>query len=174
MARLFNDLLDFSRARLAGGITVMPEPGDLGELTRRVLQEHQAAAPDRNIEVTQAGSLRSDFDGGRMAQIASNLIGNALQHGGREGAIRVHLDGSDAAVVRLCVSNPGEIPGPLLSEIFEPFRGRHNAVSGRGGGLGLGLYIVQQLAQAHGGDVEVTSSDGLTCFTVTLPRAAAR
>ncbi len=68
MARLIEDLLDFSRARLAGGITVQAEPGDLAEVARRVLQEHQASAPARSIELTQEGSLRADFDGERLAQ----------------------------------------------------------------------------------------------------------
>jgi two-component system sensor histidine kinase/response regulator len=170
MARLIEDLLDFSRARLAGGITVRPEPGDLEDMIRRVLQEHQAAAPERRIVLTREGSLRGDFDGERVAQMASNLVGNALQHGAREGEISVHLDGSDAKRVRLLVGNPGEIPPELLDEIFEPFRGRRDEAVSRGGGLGLGLYIVQQLARAHGGEVCVASGRGMTCFTVELPR----
>ncbi|MEJ0100837.1 MAG: hybrid sensor histidine kinase/response regulator [Pseudomonadota bacterium] len=174
MARLIEDLLDFSRARLAGGITVQPEPGDLGDVARRVLQEHQVSAPERSIELTQEGSLRADFDGERIAQVASNLVGNALQHGGREGVIRVHLDGSAAERVRLSVINPGEIPAHLRGEIFEPFRGRDRPSGERGAGLGIGLYIVQQLARAHGGEVEVKSGEGTTSFTVTLPRAKIR
>lgn len=170
MARLIEDLLDFSRARLAGGISVLPEPADLGDLMRRVLQEHQAASPQRRIELTHAGSLRGHFDGERIAQVASNLIGNALQHGGAEGAICIHLDGEDARLVKLAVTNPGEIPQHLLGEIFEPFRGRREVTRERGGGLGLGLYIVQQLVHAHGGQVQVTTGSGSTSFTVALPR----
>jgi len=169
MGRLIEDLLDYSRTRLAGGIKVQPEPGDLSELARRVLQEHQAAAPERRILLTQEGSLGCRFDGERMAQITSNLVGNALQHGASEGDICVHLDGCDAMQVRLSVSNPGEIPAHLLEEIFEPLRGRE-AGGSRGGGLGLGLYIVRQLARAHGGEVAVTTDNGKTCFTVALPR----
>jgi two-component system, sensor histidine kinase and response regulator len=174
MARLIEDLLDFSRARLAGGITVVAEPGDLGDVTRRVLQEHQATAPTRPIELTQQGSLRAAFDGERVAQIISNLVGNALQHGGKDGGISVQLDGLDPGQVRLSVINPGEIPSQLLGEIFEPFRGRSASSAERGGGLGLGLYIVQQLARAHAGDVNVATGDGRTCFTVVLPRERAR
>ncbi|MFO7324700.1 MAG: hybrid sensor histidine kinase/response regulator [Pseudomonadota bacterium] len=172
MARLIEDLLDFSRARLAGGITVRAEPGDLGEMTRRVLQEHQAAEPGRRIELTQEGSLQGFFDGERVAQMASNLLGNALQHGRCDGEIRVHLDGTEPAEVRLSVSNPGEIPPQLLEEIFEPFRSRRERRCGRGEGLGLGLYIVQQLARAHGGEVSVSSGGGQTCFSVAFPRRA--
>jgi two-component system, sensor histidine kinase and response regulator len=170
MARLIEDLLDFSRARLAGGITVQPEPGDIGEVLKRVLQEHQAAAPERHIELTHEGSMRADFDGDRLAQIGSNLIGNAVQHGGHDGVIRVHVDGRDLSQLRVLFTNPGEIPPQLLGDIFEPFRGRHDASVNRGGGLGLGLYIVQQLARAHGGEVTVTTGAGSTCFTVLLPR----
>jgi two-component system sensor histidine kinase/response regulator len=170
MARLIEDLLDFSRARLAGGITVRPEPGDLGDITRRVLQAHQATTPDRRIVLTQEGSLRGHFDGERVAQMASNLVGNALQHGADRGEISVHLDGRDGTRLRFSVSNPGEIPAALREVIFEPFRGRMEEDDSRGGGLGLGLYIVQQLARAHGGEVLVTSGGGTTSFTVALPR----
>lgn len=170
MSRLIEDLLDFSRARLAGGITIQPEPGDLGELIRRVLQEHQAAAPERRIELASEGSLQGQFDGARVQQMASNLIGNAVQHGSADGAIQVQLDGRDGQQVRLVVSNPGTIPAGLLDSLFEPFRGR-GETGQRTGGLGLGLYIVQQLARAHGGDVTVASGGGTTCFTVTLPRS---
>jgi two-component system sensor histidine kinase/response regulator len=174
MARLIEDLLDFSRVRLGGGIAIQTEPGDLGDMVRRVLQEHQAAAPQRSLELTQAGSLRCEFDGERMAQIASNLLGNAIQHGHGEGVIRVHLDGQEAQRVLLSVTNPGEIPARLMGDLFEPFRGRGEAGSERGGGLGLGLYIVQQLARAHGGQVLVTTGSGSTCFTVELPRSVSR
>jgi len=170
MARLIEDLLDFSRARLAGGITVQPEPGDMGEVLRRVLQEHQAAAPDRTIEFSHEGSLRADFDGERMAQIGSNLIGNAVQHGGKDGAIRVHVDGRELSLLRVQFTNPGEIPPQVLGEIFEPFRGRRDSSAIRGGGLGLGLDIVRQLARAHGGEVTVSTGAGHTCFTASLPR----
>ena len=109
-----------------------------------------------------------------MAQIGSNLIGNALQHGGRDGAIRVHVDGRDLEQLRVLFTNPGEIPPQLLGEIFEPFRGRSDSGSARTGGLGLGLYIVQQLARAHGGEVTVATGAGSTSFTVSLPRRPPR
>jgi signal transduction histidine kinase len=172
MARLIEDLLDFSRARLGGGIAVQPEPGDLYALTRRVLQEHQAATPARQIQLTHAGSLRCAFDGERMAQITSNLVGNALQHGTGDGPVRVHLEGSDPMQISLSVSNPGDIPAQLVGSIFEPFRGRRESGAARGTGLGLGLYIVQQLARAHGGDVAVNTGDGNTSFTVVIPRTS--
>jgi two-component system sensor histidine kinase/response regulator len=173
MSRLIEDLLDFSRARVAGGIKVRPEPGDLGELIRRVLNEHRAASPHRTIELTMDGCLLGEFDGGRIGQIASNLIGNALQHGANDGTISVHLDGDDTRLA-MSVSNPGNIPRELLDEIFEPFRSRSDPGGARGDGLGLGLYIVRQLARAHGGDVHVTTGGGRTCFAVALPRRVAR
>ena len=171
MARMIEDMLDLARARLGGGIIVKREPCDLKALVERALREHQAAAPERRIDASYAGDFAGLWDPERIAQVASNLIGNALKHGSPQGPIQVSLDGSDRDQVTLVVKNGGTIPAEILPYLFDPFRGAQRQ-SGRGDGLGLGLYIVSQIVQAHDGHVEVTTgADGETAFQVRLPRA---
>src|SRR5689334_10194611 len=81
MSRMIEDMLDVARARLAGGIALKREPADLGALLDRVVPEVRAAYPERRVEVTRQGDLQGNWDGERLAQVTSNLLGNALQHG---------------------------------------------------------------------------------------------
>ena len=139
----------------------------------RALREHQAAAPERTIDASYVGDFAGRWDPERIAQVASNLIGNALKHGTPEGQIHVRLDGSEPRSRDFGVKNGGTIPPEILPHLFDPFRGgqRH---SGRGDGLGLGLYIVSQIVQAHDGQVEVKTGEGAeTAFHIRLPRADA-
>ena len=99
----------------------------------------------------------------------SNLLGNSLKHGVRDEPVRVDIDGRAPASVTLVIENGGEIDAALLPAIFDPFRGSGEA-SGRGGGLGLGLYIVREIVRAHGGDVVAETGEGKTRFRVSLPR----
>jgi two-component system, sensor histidine kinase and response regulator len=172
MARMIEDMLDLARARLGGGILVKREAADFKALVERSLREHQAAAPERPIEASYAGDFAGFWDPERIAQVASNLIGNALKHGTPEGAIQVRLDGSDCDHVTLVVKNGGTIPPDVVPYLFDPFRGGQRQ-SGRGDGLGLGLYIVSQIVQAHDGRVDVKTGEGEeTAFHVRLPRAS--
>jgi two-component system, sensor histidine kinase and response regulator len=170
MRRLIEDVLDLARARLAGGITLKLAAVDLGTLVQRVVREHQAAHPSQRIEMIATGDLNCTLDGERLAQLASNLIGNALQHGKTSEPVEMQVDGSRPLSVTLSVTNAGEIPAEILPNVFDPFRGgqRHLA---RNEGLGLGLYIVQQIVVAHQGTVEVLNGDiGRVTFKVTVPR----
>jgi two-component system, sensor histidine kinase and response regulator len=172
MARMIEDMLDLARARLGGGILVKREAADFRALVERSLREHQAAAPERPIEASYAGNFAGFWDPERIAQVASNLIGNALKHGTPDEPIQVRLDGSDRDHVSLVVKNGGTIPPDILPHLFDPFRGGQRQ-SGRGDGLGLGLYIVSQIVQAHDGRVDVTTGEGgETAFQVRLPRSA--
>jgi len=172
MSRLIEDMLDLARARLAGGIVVKREPVDLKVLVDRVVREHQAAAPGRVIEPDYAGDCSGHWDAERIAQVAGNLIGNALKHGDPDVPVRVSLDGSALNEVVLTVSNGGTIPAELLDHLFDPFRGAKRP-AGRSEGLGLGLYIVYHIVKAHSGSVEVTTGENsLTSFRVAVPRTA--
>jgi two-component system, sensor histidine kinase and response regulator len=171
MGRLIEDMLDLARARLAGGIIVKREPGDLKALVERVIREHQAAAPERVIEAVYSGDFNGYWDAERIAQVASNLIGNALKHGDAQAGVHVCLDGTAHDCIVLSVTNTGTIPAELLPHLFDPFRGGQRP-AGRSEGLGLGLYIVYQIVKAHHGDVDVdTGHDNLTAFRIVMPRS---
>jgi two-component system, sensor histidine kinase and response regulator len=172
MGRLIEDMLDVARARLAGGIVVKREPADFRTLVERVVREHQAAAEGRVIDVVCEGDCAGDWDAERIAQVASNLIGNALKHGAASGPIEVRVDGQMPSEVVLTVANRGSIAPEALNHLFDPFRGGSRP-PGRREGLGLGLYIVSQIAKAHGGDVDVESGrNDRIAFRVRIPRSA--
>jgi signal transduction histidine kinase len=172
MGRMIEDILDLARARLAGGITIKRQPCDMRVLVERVIHEHQAAAPGRVLAVDFRGNCAGQWDSERVAQVASNLIGNALKHGDERSGVQVNVDGSSPVCVGLSVSNRGTIPAELVGHLFDPFRGGQRA-PGRSAGLGLGLYIVYQIVKAHSGTVDVeTGRDDRTTFRVVLPRVS--
>jgi two-component system sensor histidine kinase/response regulator len=172
MARMIEDMLDLARARLAGGIIVKRVPSDFQALLERVVREHQSAASTRVIKTTYEGNCTGLWDPERIAQVASNLIGNALKHGNADAPVIIRLDGSQPDSVSLVVKNGGTIPPDVLAHLFDPFRGGRRE-SGRGEGLGLGLYIISQIVLAHQGTVDVTTGqEDETAFRVQLPRTA--
>jgi two-component system, sensor histidine kinase and response regulator len=171
MGRLIEDMLNLARARLAGGLILKREPGDFRALVELVIREHRSAAPDRSIESTCVGEFFGFWDAERISQAVSNLIGNALKHGDRQTAVAVRLDGTDPESVSLSVVNSGTIPDELRDHLFDPFRGGQRP-SGRGEGLGLGLYIVIQIVKGHRGSVDVESGrNNQTAVRVVLPRS---
>lgn len=171
MTRMIEQILDLTRARIGGGIGVEAASMDLHQLASQLVGEFEEAAP-RHIVLESAGNVRGEWDSDRLAQVISNLLGNALEHGEPDQSVRLTLDGSDGAVVRFSIWNAGAIPETLLPTLFDPFR-RATATGSyhKSKGLGLGLYIAQQIVQAHAGLIDVMSSaiDGTT-FSVTLPR----
>jgi signal transduction histidine kinase len=168
MSRMIEDMLDLTRARLAGGIPLNRSTGNLSAVMERVVQELGAGHPARVIETRIEGDVTGEWDADRVQQVASNLIGNALQHGDPGCQVSVTLDGRDPELVVLSVANRGVIPSDVLPHIFDPFRG---AAGRRTAGLGLGLYIAQQITHAHQGRIHVESTESVgTVFTVTMPR----
>ena len=172
MSRLIEDTLDFVRVRVGGGIQIHAAPMDFGDDNGRIVEEQRVANPGREITFERRGSLSGCWDAERIGQAASNLIGNALHHGVEGGRVDVVASrGKDG--ITLAVSNSGAIDNTVLPHIFDPFHGTRERHRGRYGGLGLGLYIVQQIALAHGGRVEATTGDGRTMFVVEVPLRAA-
>jgi len=167
---IVGDLLDLSREREGEGISVTPKPADLGAMCREIIDELKNIARDREIQFDCDTDGRGMWDEHRVMQAISNLASNAIQHGTPGTPVRVRITG-DEGQVAVEVRNRGEIPGEVLPRIFEPFRsGKHHG--GRGEGLGLGLFIANAIARAHGGDLEVESSGGETMFCLVLPRRA--
>jgi signal transduction histidine kinase len=124
---------------------------------------------DRVLHYQAQGDTLGRWDGERLSQVVSNILGNALKHGTPDAPIKVTLDGSQPGEVVLAIENGGTIPPTLLPDLFKPFRGGERQ-PGQSEGLGLGLYIAQQIAQAHGGSIQVQSAEGQTRFEIRLPR----
>jgi two-component system sensor histidine kinase/response regulator len=170
MRGMLDELYDLARVRLAGGIAIEPGPTDFGRLAQRVADEIGVAHPGRRLIVeAEGGSSDGQWDEARLAQVLANLIGNALRHGDAEQPVRVRWRGAADALV-LEVHNGGAIPSSVREHLFDPFRRGTRARDS----LGLGLYIVRQIVLAHGGAIDVasTESEGTT-FRVRLPRRAA-
>ncbi|RKH14226.1 PAS domain-containing sensor histidine kinase [Corallococcus sp. CA047B] len=172
MARMISELLDFTRSRLGGGIPIERVPGDLRGVVRQAVDELEAAWPDRTLTF-QAGPGRYDgaWDADRLLQVVSNLGGNALQYSPPDSPVRFTLTDVGEQVA-LEVHNSGTpIPPDVLPHLFNPFR--RGGGGNTHGGLGLGLYIVEQVVKGHGGRIEVRSraSEGTT-FRALLPRGA--
>jgi PAS domain S-box-containing protein len=173
MARMIEQLLDFTRARVGGGIEVQPQDSDLADLCGHVMDELELVHPEWKLRREVWGDTRGAWDPDRLLQVISNLVTNAGFHGKPDAGVRVRVDGTSPEQVSLEIHNEGAIPDKLLPSIFDPFRGtQHRRDMGRG--LGLGLFITKQIVQAHGGVIELCSTEiEGTTFVVRLPRRAA-
>jgi signal transduction histidine kinase len=171
MSGMIGNILDFARGRLGGGILLERRAVDVAALVRQVVQELIASHPDRTIVTTGCVlPYPAQCDPDRIAQMLSNLIGNALAHGAPEEPITVDCDRWDGNIM-LSVTNGGEsISEAAREKLFHPFFRAHAGQDREG--LGLGLYIASQIAKAHGGRIELASSDGETRFVATIPAIA--
>jgi signal transduction histidine kinase len=170
MAGMIRDLLDFTRAHMGGGIPIETSPFDLEDLIEEVIEEQTAAHPQRDIQwrgTAGLADLRGTWDRERIAQALVNLITNAIEHG-RDPIVleAVHAGGT----VRIDVSSNGRLPADLIGPIRKPFT-RPSTVGTKGrSGLGLGLYIVAEIARAHGGAATAEMVDVDRCrFSISLP-----
>jgi sigma-B regulation protein RsbU (phosphoserine phosphatase) len=172
-AQLIDNVLDFARGRLGNGISLTRNAQEpLGPVIEQVVNEIRVASPERRIITSLAIEENVDCDRARIAQLASNLIANAVTHGAPEIEIEVSARTEGGNFI-LCVSNGGApIPPAARAQLFQPFfRG---AVRRSQQGLGLGLFIVNEIAKAHGGTMEVTSSDAITQFVFSMPLTDSR
>lgn len=167
MSRMLDQLLDFTRIR-SGVFKVEPQRSNLHAVAAQVVEEVRQAHPDRPIRVLSDGDCMGTFDPDRLAQVVSNLAGNAAQHA-QGDEVLVFVDGTASAWLTVRVTNRGQIDDALLPRIFEPFKGLVSASSG----LGLGLYIVDQFARAHGGTTTACNESGRVAVAVRIPRHVA-
>jgi signal transduction histidine kinase len=169
--RMIRDLLDFTRARLGGGLPVRRAPGDLHLLTQQAVEEVRLAHPGRDVRFTSSGPGQGEWDADRLLQVITNLVNNALAYSPLDTPVQVETRGEPDAVL-LHVHNAGPpIPPELMPRLFEPMTRGANQVSAASRSIGLGLYIVNNIVRAHGGRIDVRSSEGEgTAFTVRLPR----
>ncbi|QRK08793.1 response regulator [Archangium violaceum] len=172
--RMVRDLLDFTQARLGGGIVLHREQMDLHTLLHHVVEEVHMSYPEREVRVEVSGSGVGTWDSDRVAQVITNLVTNALKYSPGETPVTVRTRGEANSVV-MEVHNLGEpIPPQLQAHLFEPMRrgGENSDRTSRS--IGLGLFIVDHIIRAHGGTIDVRSNalDGTT-FCVRLPRSPA-
>ncbi|HEX8441845.1 PAS domain-containing protein [Archangium sp.] len=173
MGRMIADLLDFTRGRLGGGIPITLRSTHLGQLCRRLLDEMKALHPTRELVLREDGDLHAEVDPDRVAQLVGNLVKNALDYSPAGTPVTLSLHGEEK-FVRLEVHNHGPpVPAEVLPVLFEPFRRGRQGEKSSHSGLGLGLFIVQQIVASHGSTVEArsTQEEGTT-FIVRLPRVS--
>ncbi|MFM9428239.1 signal transduction histidine kinase [Variovorax sp. GrIS 2.14] len=173
MKTLLDDLLDFSRASLGLGIGVRRTAADLAGPCREEIDVLRAALPDTPITFEAEGDTSGEFDVSRVREVLGNLVNNAAKYGTPGSTVVIHLSG-DAEAVQLSVENLGEpIPLAAIPQLFEPLRrGAPAEPLDERANLGLGLFIVREIARGHGGEVVGMSADGKTRFTMRLPRMA--
>ena len=171
-SRHISDLLDFTQARLGGGLRVARRPLDLHAVVADCLEEVKMAWPGRPVEHQRRGRGESWGDADRLAQVVTNLVNNALVYGTPTEPVTVTSVLTETSL-ELHVHNAGTpIPADLRAQMFEPLRrGAHEAELGTRS-VGLGLYIVREIAAAHGGHIALQSTaEAGTTFSLTAPRA---
>jgi signal transduction histidine kinase len=168
MSALIDDVLDFARGRLGGGFALKRDSQEpLQPVLDLVVAELRAAWPDRAIEVEFALAEPIDCDRDRVAQLFSNLVGNAVKHGASDAPVRVQAIAAEGNF-KLSVANSGDPISPItLKRLFLPFTRGTGPTNPQG--LGLGLYVASEIAQAHGGTLTVSSSPEETRFTFQMP-----
>ena len=174
MGAMVSDLLEFVRSRLGASLPVDRQSMDLGSACREAIDEACAGQPDSHPRLEIEGNAVGRWDRGRINQLLQNLIGNALQHGKGEEEVCVKVSGEQDHV-QLIVHNLGDpISEDAIGSIFDPLVRSINEGTPHGPStsLGLGLFIVKEVVNAHGGSITVTSNvgDGTT-FTVVLPKS---
>ena len=172
MAGLIDDVLDLAHGRLGGGLALDATKNVAVEaMLNQVVAELRAGAPDRHIETQYALTEPVTLDPRRMAQLFSNLLGNALTHGTPGAPVRVTAASGNGAFELRVANASALIPPAVMERLFQPFFRGADLPSRQG--LGLGLYIVSEIARAHGGTITVISDATETTFTFRMPVTAA-
>lgn len=168
MVVMIRDILDFARGKLTQGIPIVVSLTSLGQICADVANELTVSNPGREIQLDISNEVEGVWDADRLQQAISNLVGNAIEHS--EGLVTLRVAATEEDVVITVHNHGAAILVEDLPTLFEPFRKRDAS----SGGLGLGLFIVKEIAKAHGGaaTVQSTAEEGTT-FRMTFPRTAA-
>lgn len=174
MGRLVEDLLDYTRINLGSPLPMTLTKCNMGSICRSAMEELRLSNPERVFQLAHDGDLDGVWDEGRIAQVFSNLLGNAVQHGARGEPVNMRIDSGGNELV-IHIHNSGTpIDAQALAAIFDPlvrFADPRASRSGAGSSLGIGLYIARAIVEAHGGDIRVNShAQTGTVFSVRLPR----
>lgn len=167
MSALVDDLVDFTRGRMGGGIAVnLRHEGALDLQLGQVIAELRAIHPEADIVAIVQPAIALRCDAGRLCQLLSNLVKNAIVHGTAHAAVHVLVTCTDRRLF-ISVTNDGvPLPPHVVQQLFKPYW--RSPSSSRHEGLGLGLYIVAEIARAHHGTIDVTSLNGKVCFTFSM------
>lgn len=164
MQRMVNDVLAWARANAGDGFPINATPQDMAVILRQVTQETRVVHGDHSVTLAMAGDLRGQFDRDRVHQVITNLVRNAIEHGNGTAHVEA-TEVDDGETIVLVVRNRGPLRASTISDITDPFRRRKRPSNARG----LGLYIVDQIARAHGATVEMTAMDDDTAITIRWP-----
>jgi chemotaxis family two-component system sensor kinase Cph1 len=169
MRQLVSNVLDLSRLQHGFALSVATEPTDVVPILRDLVEESRMAHPTVGIETELPETLVAELDPSRFAQVAANLLGNARHHG--QGGIRIALEPAQSDVVLRVVNDAPPIPEETLATLFDPFKRQSIGNARNRTGMGLGLYIVSRIVEAHGGTVRYVPGEGIVAFEVRLPAA---
>jgi signal transduction histidine kinase len=174
MSKLIGDLIDFTRTHLGAGIPIKPKRMNLAEVCMNVVEELRTSHPERIIDFSTFAREDVFADDDRLAQVLSNLIGNALQYGARHEPIGVSISSTEQEV-SVAVNNKGPvIPPAKLGSVFDPLvrlAATENLDDVRETSLGIGMFIAREIVSAHNGSIAVESNEREgTTFRITVPR----
>lgn len=180
MKALLDDMVEYTRHRLGSELAIDPSSLQLDQFARDTLDEIQAISRGHALELEVQGDMRGEWDARRLHQALSNLVFNAMKYGVRSAPIHISLDGTRKDELVLGVRNSGRpVPPDLMARLFDPLVRQGGEDAGAdsqfaGANLGLGLYVVREIAKAHGGTIAVTSDDSSTRFELRMPRISVR
>ena len=169
---ILDKLLDVTRSAFGEEFRIVRQRLDVGQLGVKLVEEMKPISQGRSISIAVEGDTTGEFDGPRLGQLFSNLIGNAIQYSAPGSRISVRVMGQEQKVL-ISVHNLGvPIPPGKTRAIFQSMtRGIDRPGAGASTSLGLGLFIAQKIVAAHGGELAVSSSaEEGTTFTALLPR----
>lgn len=169
MSRMIEQLVEFTRARLGGGFVLALRPSDLGQICENIAAELRISA-SAQIHVTTKGDVTGIWDADRLAEVVSNIAGNAVEHATPGTAVEIRVFAEGETMVTEIENHGPCIPPDLLPTIFTAFRRATAKANREAGHLGLGLYIANEIVRSHGGNLVARSSDETTTFAMRLPR----